>query len=159
MVARSVWMIEQGVCQRGHAWISENLGTYPSGASYCKPCAAARKRAARAKNPEHLRDYDKARYAANPLKKRWSAWKQSSKVRAERFGVAYFEVSFREWSRIRNSPCARQGADCSGEVYPDHIVPLGRGGSHSVGNLQPLCCTHNSSKQDQLEMEVRLARW
>jgi 5-methylcytosine-specific restriction endonuclease McrA len=38
---------------------------------------------------------------------------------------------------------------CCGEVKPltmDHIVPIFCGGTHTVGNVQPLCLSCNSSK-------------
>ena len=43
--------------------------------------------------------------------------------------------------------CLACGAD---EVTVDHIVPLSKGGSNMIDNLQPLCMSCNCSKQDRV---------
>lgn len=42
--------------------------------------------------------------------------------------------------------------------HADHIVPLARGGAHTVGNLQPVCAEHNLSKgaRDPLEFAASI---
>ena len=47
--------------------------------------------------------------------------------------------------------CASYGNRClccgvGGKMTVDHVVPLSRGGSDSIGNLQPLCMTCNLKK-------------
>lgn len=52
-----------------------------------------------------------------------------------------------EWTAmvdIFDSKCVR--CDESGEIVKDHIVPIYKGGSDSISNLQPLCRRCNSSK-------------
>lgn len=40
----------------------------------------------------------------------------------------------------------------------DHVVPLSRGGSHSIGNLVPSCRSCNSTKSHRTVMEWRLGK-
>jgi 5-methylcytosine-specific restriction endonuclease McrA len=40
----------------------------------------------------------------------------------------------------------------------DHVVPVSRGGRHSVGNIVPACVRCNTSKSDAFITEWRLAR-
>ncbi len=52
-----------------------------------------------------------------------------------------------EWQQLReqyNNRCARCGSQ--DRLAADHIVPLSRGGSNSIENIQPLCKSCNSQK-------------
>lgn len=67
-------------------------------------------------------------------------------------------VSTRDWQRI----CQRYGDRCfycgtASQITMDHIVPLSRGGRHTIGNVIPACLSCNSSKHDKLLMEWRVA--
>ncbi|MHB8188944.1 MAG: HNH endonuclease [Ferrimicrobium sp.] len=54
------------------------------------------------------------------------------------------------WQRIRKNQldrlpvCERCGSES--DLTVDHIIPLARGGSHDIDNLQTLCRSCNSSK-------------
>ena len=75
--------------------------------------------------------------------------------RARKKAAGVFRITDKEILAIRKSPCA----NCGGkeDVTSDHIVPLVRGGRHSIGNLQPLCRKCNSSKNGKLQIEWRYA--
>jgi 5-methylcytosine-specific restriction endonuclease McrA len=45
--------------------------------------------------------------------------------------------------------CAHAGCSIHVDLTVDHIVPLSRGGSDDLSNLQFLCLQHNSSKGDK----------
>jgi 5-methylcytosine-specific restriction endonuclease McrA len=59
-------------------------------------------------------------------------------------------ISPTEWRDV----CAKYGDKClccgaDGPLTMDHVIPLSRGGSHSVDNIQPLCSTCNSKKYNK----------
>jgi 5-methylcytosine-specific restriction endonuclease McrA len=60
----------------------------------------------------------------------------------------------KDLKRLYASPCAYCGAIKNLEL--DHIVPLSRGGKHSIGNTTTACRSCNASKSDRLLMEWRL---
>jgi 5-methylcytosine-specific restriction endonuclease McrA len=66
-----------------------------------------------------------------------------------------FSILPKEWHRLYSSPCLVCGS--RNGVAADHVMPLSRGGRHSIGNLQPLCKPCNSSKKDRLMVEWRNA--
>lgn len=55
-----------------------------------------------------------------------------------------------EYARIRALPCVYCGAE---HEHVDHVRPLARDGSHTVGNLVSACRPCNSSKNDRLLTE------
>jgi 5-methylcytosine-specific restriction endonuclease McrA len=65
-----------------------------------------------------------------------------------------FTVAAKDLRRLLASPCAVHGCQ-NREIQIDHIIPLARGGSHGIGNLQPLCAHHNQSKHTKLWIEFR----
>lgn len=63
-------------------------------------------------------------------------------------------VSASDWVRLKN----RHGHRCfycreQANLTMDHVVPLSRGGAHSIGNILPACLSCNSSKRDRLIVE------
>lgn len=63
-------------------------------------------------------------------------------------------VSNRDWKKTLNryaNSCAYCGAP--GDLHMDHIVPLSRGGRHSIGNVVPACQRCNLSKHNKYVTE------
>lgn len=59
----------------------------------------------------------------------------------------------KELRKIYNSPCFRCGSMKDQSL--DHIIPISRGGSHSIGNIMTLCLPCNMSKNVKLLVEWR----
>ena len=116
------------------------LHTYAPERRHCgHRCREAAKR--RNRTPEQ-----RARINANH--KVTEKWRRAPKLGSDG------RISTRDWERLverYNGLCAY----CS--VRPatdqDHVIPLSRGGRHTVGNVLPACRSCNSSKNDRLLIE------
>lgn len=92
---------------------------------------------------ERGKNWDKA----NPEKKA----EKYNRRRARLSACKTYEIRESFLINLKNSPCIGCGSRI--KITQDHIVPLARGGNHSEGNLQPLCLSCNSGKQDKLMSE------
>lgn len=59
----------------------------------------------------------------------------------------------KELRKIYSSPCFKCGSTENQSL--DHIIPISRGGNHSVGNIMTLCFSCNASKNAKLLVEWR----
>lgn len=78
------------------------------------------------------------------------------KAMARQAGI--FLVTARDWDRL----CVRHHHRCfycvaREPLTMDHVIPIIRGGRHSIGNLVPACVSCNSSKSRRFIMEWRAA--
>lgn len=91
--------------------------------------------------------WNKALLAANELaERRWKT--RSPKAAGERTSLSVrtrYQVFKRDLYRCRI--CAKTGV----ELEVDHIVPVARGGSDEMENLQTLCVPCNRGKRDSLQ--------
>ena len=60
-------------------------------------------------------------------------------------------VTAAETAAIAAMPCT--ACKAGGPSTVDHIIPIVRGGAHTIGNLMPLCKSCNASKRDMLYTE------
>lgn len=84
-------------------------------------------------------------------------WQAANRRRAERMRAnGVFVISDRD---VRRMVVRFRGlcAHCAERPFQevDHVVPLARGGRHSIGNLLPSCAACNRSKQARLLVEWR----
>ena len=84
-------------------------------------------------------------------KRQVSAEKKAKKVHSHRRRVQFAK----NYDQLMLALISRDGYKCAmcgaiENLSIDHIVPLSKGGSDDINNLQILCRTHNSSKSDKL---------
>ena len=145
----------------------------------CKPCAVKRAHKWQVENKERVNEgvrknyrlhYERYRANHNERQKRWlekpentqkmreasRAWAlahpeskrlSENKRRAAKQGNGIFLISKRDLARLLASSCHNCGSQ--NNITLDHVIPISRGGRHSVGNLQPLCGSCNSSKNNR----------
>lgn len=120
-----------------------------------RPRSAAtiqRARERRAEKRDEIRAYEAAYRSANAERRR--DWEAARRARIRDADVRV--VPERDWRRTlarHDHRCAYCGS--GGKLTQDHIIPLARGGRHSIGNLIPACGRCNSSKNDRLLIEWR----
>lgn len=125
------------------------------------------------KHKYHLKNKDliNARHRENYLlnkpaiQAKHSEWKSKNKEKVSNYllkrrtlkknnGVYKIRNSFLK--KLYNSSCIVCGD--TNDIEADHIIPIARGGTHSEGNLQPLCGICNPSKGISFMMEWRMRR-
>lgn len=103
-------------------------------------------------NADLKRELDKNYQLRNPEVFRLS--KQRRKARKLKNGI--FDITNKEWTNIYSSNCIYCGS--LKNIQADHVVPLARGGTHSLGNLVPACKTCNLSKGARTITEWKKAK-
>lgn len=127
----------------------------------CKTSASERRRPQRDHAARYLREREHRLESVSAYQRENPQVPQRSKRRRKALiaGAGVFQVSAKDWSK----EVRRHGGRCfycnsDGRMSMDHVVPISRGGRHSIGNLVPACITCNSSKRDRTIMEWRLKR-
>jgi 5-methylcytosine-specific restriction endonuclease McrA len=121
----------------------------------------------RRKNINHFKKLERASYERNKEQKRLQAKKhlqlnyeaaleRNHKRRARLKNAKTFKITAKESKKLYSSPCLFCGS--REQINLDHIIPISRGGSHGIGNLQPLCENCNSTKYNKTIMEWRMYR-
>lgn len=119
-------------------------------------------------NLEKAREQRRKTYDKNP--EHWvqqaKIWKQQNRERAnladnlsvhrrrarmQNNGV--FQISKNEINRLYRQACIYCGS--SNSIQLDHVIPIVRGGRHSIGNLAPACAKCNQSKSGMTITEWR----
>lgn len=103
-------------------------------------------------NPDKVKEIQRNYYKNNPEK---STFYHKKRVRAKRANGSH---TFQEWLEMKK----RHSYRCWGckriepeiKLEEDHIVPLNKHGSDHINNIQPLCRSCNSHKNDKFIHEV-----
>jgi hypothetical protein len=75
---------------------------------------------------------------------------RKEKIRAN--GGSHTEQEWESLKRWYNNRCAKCGAN---NPTKDHIIPVNKGGTDNISNIQPLCQQCNSSKLDRFATDYR----
>jgi 5-methylcytosine-specific restriction endonuclease McrA len=86
----------------------------------------------------------------NPDKTR----KQKHERRVRELGARSYSVTSKDMAKLMAGSCIYCGS--RELIQIDHVFPLARGGTHSVGNLAPACRTCNVRKSSKFVMEWKL---
>jgi len=128
--------IEQKYCSKDKHWLTlDNFGRNSMAGDtcglnhWCKECVAKASREWVEDNPEKV--------AAN------SSLRRAREVEAE---GKFTGVEFMALCEYYDNQCLCPDTDHAGSLVPDHVVPLSRGGSNDISNIQPLCAHHNGVK-------------
>lgn len=90
-------------------------------------------------------------------KKRWrdkNKAKELDRIRRKGYKLKHLypnielkHITIKEWKRLLNARCSY----CDGAAGTiDHVIPLSKGGRHSIGNVLPACMACNRAKHTQL---------
>ncbi|WP_176489764.1 HNH endonuclease [Mobilicoccus massiliensis] len=109
-----------------------------------------------AANREHRAEWHAEYHKANPHLRTAGLYRR-------RGGTSEHVITLRDLNRLRyfrqNNQCAlcsEPFTDAPKSVHLDHIIPIARNGSHSIGNVQWLCSWCNKSKSNLLPVEYRM---
>jgi 5-methylcytosine-specific restriction endonuclease McrA len=97
----------------------------------------------REENYERRREVEKKSHAKNKEKHR-PAHNARQSVRNKILNEKKYLILDKELHKIYNSPCFNCGSMENQSL--DHIIPVSRGGNHSIGNVMTLCLKCNMSK-------------
>ncbi len=79
-----------------------------------------------------------------------------SKRRTKKLGNGIFQISKLELNKLLKQPCFVCNSKNNQTI--DHIIPISKGGRHSIGNLQTLCASCNSSKHTKTMYQWKIER-
>ena len=148
--------------------------------NHCKPCYNAYMAKYYKENPEPVKARTARYFAANREELNWKRkefrqrhlerenasvklWAQlnpdkvraaKSKNRAKRKLAVRYQVTATEVRKMLSAKCFYCEANDANQL--DHVVPLSRGGCHSVGNLVGACAPCNLQKNNKTIMEWRI---
>lgn len=141
--------------KQGQAWYQANkerkAATKRAWRERNKAKIAAQSAAYRQANADKRAAYQRDWQAANPDKVREAVLRRI----ARRKNATTYVITAKDLRRLMSSPCAFPGCTTGDPVELDHVIPLSRGGSHGIGNIQPLCRHHNRTKHDKTWIEYR----
>jgi 5-methylcytosine-specific restriction endonuclease McrA len=100
-------------------------------------------------NQDKVKVNAKNYYLRHPAKNSQNRQLRRARLRNARI----YKVREKDLLKILRSPCVYCG--CKGEQV-DHIIPLSRGGTHSIGNLASSCARCNLSKNNKFVTEWKL---
>lgn len=82
-------------------------------------------------------------------KEKWSLINRAQRHRRRALG----KINYQEWLK-KIKDCGNMCLFCKamGKLTIDHIIPVSKGGTNSIDNLQPLCLSCNIKKSDKVKL-------
>lgn len=115
----------------------------------------------RAENRQRYSDHQRAWYKNNAGHAKDAGREHAARRRARVSLNGSFIVTPKDYARLlirANGACTYCGTALTPKTIQwDHVFPIARGGTHSVGNLAPACAKCNQSKSSKLLIEWRAA--
>lgn len=154
--------VPQADCSHcGQPMVGKKLVTAIYCSRSCKLAASEKRRPKRDDAARYLREREYRIEAAKAYYKRRPEVAQLTKRkrRARLRDAGVFVITERDWRRL----CDRYDNRCCycRENRPltfDHVIPVIRGGRHSIGNALPACASCNASKNRRTVMEWRVSK-
>lgn len=112
----------------------------------------ARDRARYAKEGDKRRAYARQYLADNPERMRAIRRNRKSRIKATR--LLFTEGDWKRLVARYQGRCAYCG-DRSDTLHREHVIPIVKGGRHSIGNILPSCPSCNYRKKTKLLIEFR----
>lgn len=110
---------------------------------------AQKKRQWYEKNVEHCLAYAKDYQKRNPISKRVSESKRRSAKAGRSDGNGHTKEQIENLLILQRGRCSICKDKCLHSFHVDHVMPLSKGGSNAISNIQILCPTCNMSKKDR----------
>jgi 5-methylcytosine-specific restriction endonuclease McrA len=121
--------------------------------SSCRSCQNEVNLLSKKKYPERQRQYRSLYIKRNPEFHR----AKEKRRRARLKGASLYRVTKLDLAKILRNPCFYCGSTIRMTI--DHVIPLSRGGSHSIGNLVAACKACNSQKRQRFVTEWNKERF
>jgi hypothetical protein len=110
-------------------------------------------------NPEKCREYRREWATSNPEKCR--AHNHTRRARKAGNGGSFTAQEWKDLCDLYNNHCCYPGCKNT-DLHADHVIPLVKGGTSDISNIQPLCAYHNLSKgtgTNDYRYKPGLKRW
>ncbi|MFL9943721.1 HNH endonuclease [Paraburkholderia graminis] len=103
------------------------------------------------RNAESQREYTKAWREANPVMRR--SYESTRRARQKQSGGKYTKKQIDALMFLQKCKCASCRNSLKEAFHIDHVMPLSKGGSNDISNIQLLCpdCNRRKSDKDPLE--------
>lgn len=167
---RSIEELCESARKRAREWYSNNKERALSNVKlYCENNGekiSERRKVYREANSEHIKVKQRSYYAANPsaYKERSRAWRKNNPESVKAYGRNrrarmvgaegnHTNQEIMELMQKQRHECAYCHANIRETYHADHIVPLIRGGSNWIHNIQLLCASCNLKKNARHPVE------